>query len=89
MENWFQSISGIYTYYSFDTCDTWGISSRVSQGSTRIVPLILVILVIRGELVPSVKKKTNPFTEPVFTGGVRVFGFLKKSKKVKRHFKVT
>ena len=36
---------------SFDTCDscvTWGISSRVSLGSTRIVPLILVT---RGELV--------------------------------------
>ena len=49
----------------------------------------LTTLEIRGEFILVSRKKNNFFyrlTEPVFTGGVGVFAFLKTDEKVKRGF---
>jgi hypothetical protein len=50
-----------------------------------------VILDIRGEIILVSQKKQKifyPLTEPVFTGGVSVFAFLKMDEIVKRGFGV-
>ena len=49
----------------------------------------LTTLEIRGEIILVSRKKIKNFyrlTEPVFTGGVSVFAFLKTDEKVKRGF---
>ena len=49
----------------------------------------LTTLEIRGEIILVSRKKIKnfyPLTEPVFTGGVGVFVFLKTDEKVKRVF---
>ena len=49
-----------------------------------------MILEIRGEIILVSRKKIKkfyPLTEPVFTGGVGVFVFLKTDEKVKRGFR--